>query len=706
MLRAVIPTRDPSRLVLALAVAICGLIGLLAGRVPAAGNDLLLHGHAIEAATEALRHGGWAAFQDPWVTDHAGGYALFRHYPSLAHRFVAVFGLVLGPWAAMQLWLGLGIALLPVAAFVGARWLGQSREQAAVAALVLATMRCGDGFGHAPLNYSITGGYGIWGQLAGALALTLTVPAVYAVAKGAGLSRWSGAQRLALAALLASLVVRTHLPSAAVLFVVGLGALTLGRAGWGRLVAAGVGAAALSAVFLGEFLPGLALTGDETLAGSLKNESYGLGPVLSGLVSGRWIDWGTGIWSALAVLAAALGLRQGGRGRWLGAMWWGFVLLFAGRATWGDWVDGVPLFGRFHDQRWQLGFQVLTPWLVAELVPWRPGQRVFGPRLPPGLGRGLVLVAAAVGVLAQGSGLVRDARGVAAEQARWAQLASALEPQLRALPPAAVLAAGGPGPGGLDAVDAASRLGITTVADPRQHYGPLGESMPLWEAWVDGRLEGRPPPGPADLRSVGASHALLWTPSGPTIQALPPSPGSAPGARLVRSDLALERAGPALDGATLAWLHMGLGAGRQHPRLVAAGEDLDAPRRGRLADQDPGLFAGLSAGDLAGSLAVTPRPDGGAAVALDGAEGWLMVARAWHPGWAVTVDGAPREHRFLFPGYVGVEVAAGDAEVVVAWPARSGLGVRALLALLVWLAGFAWLIRGLRAGAARPSPAP
>lgn len=686
--------------VLALAGALCALAGLGAAWLHPAGSDLLLHSLLIRASAEAP---GWAAAQDPWYPGMAGGWALAHAYPTLPHRAVAaVARLGLDPGLAFALARFLAVAALPWAVWLGSRWLGQTAWQAALAALVVATLRCADGFGHAPLSYSITGGYGLFGQSAGILLASLALPAWIAASTADGLGlrapRWL---RVVLAALLLSWVVRSSFVATVVVGFASLAAVSvLGPPGgaprrllrWAVIAAA---ALALSAGFLVDFLGELSITAQETLVDRSKVASIGAARVLLGLARGSWLDGGApGVWSVLCAVAVAASLRRSSpRLRALSAAFVLVLLLFCGRATWGGWVDSLPLLGRFHDQRYLVGLGLVAPWLVAEL--W-PLLTTAVERRRPGLGRWL-LVAPALAVLVQLGALRRDLAGVVANAEAVRSMDRSLDAVRQGLGPLDVVGRLGPLPSaaGTDPLALLALGGQPVLADPRGHYGPLGELMPWWEAALDGRL----PPGsagvrPADLRGALVAQVLHRDPGAWRLE-----PTGFPSVAAVRSDLVLRRLDHRLQGASIGWVQAGLASIGQHPAVLFEGDRVPRPflRAASLDRPDPGVFAGLPRLAPTARLEVERR---GAGLQVEvvgaGSEEWLIAARSWHPDWAVEVDGEPVAPVFLLPGWLGVPLPEGDSQVRIAWPAAPWRGA--------WAAGQIALSFGLLALFARRRP--
>ena len=157
----------------------------------------------IDRAADTLSSEGWASFQDPWFPELNGGAALFRAYPHLPHQVLALASVATGsdPWQLLSLGVFLGVLLLPLCFYTGARTLGLSQSTAALSALAAVTFRCMDPYGHDLFGYG-PDGKGLFGQLWGMNLAALALPAALAAVLpgGGGLRRWSPWARALLAA--------------------------------------------------------------------------------------------------------------------------------------------------------------------------------------------------------------------------------------------------------------------------------------------------------------------------------------------------------------------------------------------------------------------------------------------------------------------------------------------------------------------------
>ncbi len=656
---------------MALALVVNLGAALSAGAVDPVHNDLLLHGQLVERSAAALQADGWGAFQDPWFPELNGGYPVFHQYPHLPHQWTAAVATVtrVDPWAALGWANLLVVALLPLLAWLGARWLGLQPLAASLAAVVLATARCADGFGGTPLEFGF-GGHGLFGQLWGVAFALVALPAWVAasVPSGGGLGRLPVWGRVLLAAVLGSFVVRSSLPAAWVLALLSLAVVcAAGPVGelpkrLGRFVAAGIGVAVLSAGFLVPFAADLAATNASAIEmAPEQTRSVGILAVIGRLLTGYWLDGGIPVpWSLL--LLGAFG--------WIGWTWRDqpnevrgvavgtvvALLLLAGRETWGGWINALPVVGRFHDHRYLLGLHLLAPAAIGAAAASALPRLELKPRL--GVLAGVVALAVLRQVVAGAGDRQERADAEAALHEARPQLDSLLQ-RATAADGRVALALPDHGLGGTTRLAWLRRNGLPTFGRPLFHYAFTFEFAMYWTEQVAG---GGADAG--DRLAAGVASTLDGD-----------EPVAITDAAVVRSDLLVEADGSDLDGFAVAWFAQGLHAGRQYPTIdvgVGARPDRGSYRRhGRIADRDPALLADLPAaremgevlssepGERAGDRTVRAR--------IDRDHAWLMVATSWHPKWSATVDGRPADHFMLTPGWIGLPLPEGEHEVQLTW---------------------------------------
>ena len=171
-------------------------------RVPV--NDLSFHLEASQRLGESIAHG--EPFLDPWVSQWALGYPLWRSYQPLPHLLAAAVMALARPFASpaasFAAFYYLLLMLLPASIYLGARQMGLNPLAAGFAALlILAPAESGD-FG----GYGLSSGAYLWrgtGLYAELFSLLLLLPAIGLAARAinSGTGYTGAALALALTAL-------------------------------------------------------------------------------------------------------------------------------------------------------------------------------------------------------------------------------------------------------------------------------------------------------------------------------------------------------------------------------------------------------------------------------------------------------------------------------------------------------------------------
>ncbi len=655
-----------------------------ASHVDPPANDYLLHGQLVEGARATLTTDGWTQFQDPWFDELNGGYPVFHSYPHLPHQWTAAVAAMfkVDGFAAMAGANLLLVLLLPLLAFVGARWLGLERDAAGFAALVVATARCLDGVGHTPLEYGFSG-HGLFGQLWGMAFAALAFPAWIAAVDpaGAGLGRLKPWARIALAAVLVSFVVRSNLPAGYLVIICAfVGTLALGPpselpARLVRFGAVGAIAVVLSLGFLLPFAADLGATNASVLelVGE-KRDSVGMFRVLGRLGTGFYLGL---IWSLLLIAALGAGFATWTkrtaveRGLLVGVV--ASILLLFGRATWGQWMGSIPLLGRFHDHRYLLGLHLLAPWVIGAGLSAAIGplgalaKEQLGDRWDDRLPFAVLLGIAALAALSFLPASNADRRQLAGTEASFEGAQTELDQLLTAARAVDGPVAWGPKDamiGGTTRLSWLRRHGVLTVGRPLYHYSFVHD-FALY--WTESAAAGAPLEI-ADLQAAGVAKVF---PDGPT---------AAVGPRLVRADLIATAVGSDFEGFAVAWFAEGVHARGQHPVMAVRGDVPAEPFQARLAiaDRDPSALTGLKAAPELGTAAVVDGAPGEHRVQVDvlNRPAWLLLPVSWHPGWTVTIDGKRASSAMLAPGWLGVPMPRTGQQVVSAsWRAAPWRGV-------------------------------
>jgi chromate transport protein ChrA len=657
----------------------------------------------IERAQMVLSSDGWSAFSDPWFPELNGGAALFRQYPHLPHQLGALIATTtrINSWTVLAGLVFLGVFLVPLCFYLGARILGFSGLHASIAAFVAATARCMDPFGHDILAYGLTG-KGLFGQLWGMniAVLALAVWVASSTAQGAGLKDWARWARFALGALLISATLRTSLPASWLLVLCSLTAvLFLGprsalRGRMRRFMAVGAGGAVLSLGFLVPFLTDLATANQTALEMQPElAQSVGAKEVLSRLAGGHYFDGGTaGLWTLLLIcglLSPAFFWKRKKRGRRItsGLALAGLIslLLLFGRATWGDWINPLPLVGRFHDHRYLLGLQLVAPWLIASVVV--SSLHWLSDRTQPVLvlGVGGVALALAVGPVLVDLQMERAfSRGTQTSFDSSRTLLDQLVAKTEQDFPHRVALARPDGMiGGTSWLSWLRREGALTMGRPLHHYHHVHDFSLWWSRWVSAVDASRDRPvHPEDLTAAGVRRLFDPRRGAGTVEGHGPI--------LVRSDLLITASSPRLDGVEIRWFQEGLHLDRQYPAVSFPGlspASNQFTHTTRLEQRDVGVFQRLPrrahpTGNVVSSYQSIPLRVT-AEVTTKEVHTWLLLPHAWHPRWEVRVNGEPHPFGMLLPGWIGVPLSQGTSEVELHWPVSPVRGGLAALNLLV-----------------------
>jgi uncharacterized membrane protein len=363
-------------------------------------NDEVLHLPASERLAGSLGHD---AFLDPWVSEWALGYPVWRSYQPLPHLTIGLLMRATQHLAddatVFSFFQYLLLVLVPLSAFVGARRFGLRPAAAGLAALLMCAPSEADHFGGFGLGWGayMWRGSGLYTQLFALHLLLLTVGfVVRALDEGRG--------RVATAILLATTAL-SHIVFAYIGFVSAALLALVGAAGerarrLARLPTLVVPALVLIAWFV---IP-LARVGAEIdhnrWEDTFKWDSFGAPTILRALASGNLFDFGR--FPSLTLLVAvgavvAIARLRDATARRLLVLTGAWLALFFGRETWGDLMTlaGVP--GDFHLHRLQGAFEIFALWLAA----WGVEEamvRLAAWRRPAALVAALLVVAALIPV--------------------------------------------------------------------------------------------------------------------------------------------------------------------------------------------------------------------------------------------------------------------------------------------------------------------
>lgn len=364
-------------------------------RVPV--NDLPFHIGASLRLGEAIAHG--EPFLDPWVSQWALGFPLWRIYQPLPHLVAATVIALCRPFAspvsAFAAFYYLLLVLVPASVYLGARLMGLNPLAAGLASILVLTPNEGGDFGRYGLSYGayVWRGSGLYTEL---FAIEVMLPALGLVAYAID----SGKRQIA-AALGLALTALSHIFFGYVAFVsTAVWALVSPRDERPQRVARAVSIAVMAMLLLAWFVVPMLLAGGEVNRSrwdpAYKFDSYGAPIILGELFSGRLLDFERfpvlSLMVALGALIAAFNLKDSLARRLL-ALTVVWLALFFGRETWGHLLVLAGIPGLFHLHRLQAAFELFAVLLAAWGLEGVIAAAIRAPRLVT-IATGAVLAAA------------------------------------------------------------------------------------------------------------------------------------------------------------------------------------------------------------------------------------------------------------------------------------------------------------------------
>ena len=336
-------------------------------------NDLVYHQAASERMAESFARG--EPFLDPWVSEWALGYPVWRTYQPLPHIVAAVtlatFQRLADPAALFSALYYMLLITFPISMYIGARLLGLPPAAAGLSAL----LSFGASAGGVPGQYGLSYGSFLWRGSGLYTQLFAFHPLVIAMGLSARAMdhrnfsrRWSAWASISLAVTALSHLVCGYavFVSAAALAVVGPRARRSARLV--RLAFIILGAALLLAWFVIPLLLAHGSVNHSRFELPLKWDSFGAPFILHDLLSGRWFDFGRAPLLSLMIAAGVLGAilsRREALAQRLLALTGLWLVLFFGRETWGHLMilAGVPADFPLH--RLQAVFEMCAILLAA-----------------------------------------------------------------------------------------------------------------------------------------------------------------------------------------------------------------------------------------------------------------------------------------------------------------------------------------------------
>jgi hypothetical protein len=650
-------------------------------------NDDANHFVYVQRADEALRSG--ANPIDFWALEMELGFPPFVYYQHLPHLAVVALHRALLPFVDLFTlfnvvrWLLL--VILPITVCWSLRRLGVPAPGAVFAGAAAALVSGGARFG---IEYDsfVWRGWGMYTQLWGVHLTFLSLALLHdLLERGRGLVRTI----LVVAALALSHLIWAYMAaiSAVVLFAVGLRRATW-RVRVGRLLAAGAGATVITSYMWLPFLQSRAyLNVSQPYLPQWRFDSFGFGQISTWIVTGDLLDHARlPVLTALAALGIGAALRTRDRlaalALALGGVW---VVLWSGRTSLGALADLLPFSRGLHVHRFVGGVDVAAVLLIALAAAalWRFARADAGPRRA--IATGALLIALLVPAMAERADYygrntwwMTETRDAIARDGDLAGVIAALDQ----LPLGRVYAGlNDDWQRSLDLVpfnstripDILNASGIPRVAKPYASlsldadvlfsFDPAQPAMwDLFNARYAIARAGQPVPSflvPA--RTVGSY----------VIYAAPTSGWTAFAERTTRASAADDRA---LFFKLLEGLKAVSTAPKDFVRYEYPSSQVVAPdARGWCAD-----------GRVSYERMQRDRFD-----ALLGCDGpaTLVIKVSYHPNWRVAVDDRPVETFMVSPGFIGLELPAGQHFVTARYastPIRAplvGVGLVGALAL-------------------------
>lgn len=674
-------------------------------------NDSMLHLLMTDAAVEAIKDG--RNFTDPWQETLNLGFPLFHYYQHLPHLLVALFHVVsfeVFPVADLIRWSTyLLLSLFPLSVFWSLRRLGFSQLTAAMGGLVAPLAATNDLFGFSYGSYTYLG-FGLYSQL---WAMVLFPPAI---AVGYGALR--DGQGYFWATLLLAALLMSHLMYGYMAFI-SLGFLTLIALTessdpktvalalweqWRRLILLLVFVVVITSYFLLPFILDRSYVNDASTLLPAFKDSFGISVVLETFAKGDIFDFNRFPSLTILVLAGlGLCLVRWRQSKYLipVGIFLIFLLLYFGRETWGSLIDLLPLSGFIPMHRFIAGVHLggILLAAIALAVPLRWAVSQASPRY-------LVGVLATIALLLLPAYIDRESfasenryiieetqDAMAAEEADL----DALFERIKQLPPGRVYA--GPVNGVQGSWGLGNQVGFVEVfalayAEGLDVMGTVYNSYPLSSPILRNfdeskqehydlfniryvvAPEGRTfPDFVKPLDQFGRHHLYEVETTGYF--------------GLVDSRLELEGERAEFREAAADWIASDFLAAKRYPEVSLEGgnarskpltdtsnvlaetQALESPSPGSILSEEVGH-------SFYAAKVNVERPS------------TLLLKANYHPNWQATIDGTSADTVMLMPGFLGIQLPAGEHEVRLEYSPRSlklvllfiGLVVLALIPLV------------------------
>lgn len=698
---AATPPSSRDRLIGLVPVAAACLFNLIVLRpetTPASNlNDSSFHLQMVHWASEQMSRGRLPL--DGWFPDLTLGSSFFHHYQSLPYNLTAGIDRITGLGVqTTYLWtIYLLVAFWPIAVFAGARLLGLRAAPAAAAAFLSPLIVSASGYGYEHSSYTWQG-YGVYTQMFAMWLLPLCWGFTWrAVSRGRG---------YAVAAFVLALTIATHLMTGYLaVLTVPLWALLVRRGlltRIGRAAIVVVGGTLTAAWVLVPLLADRHWSAQsEAYQGTTFNDSYGARKVLGWLFGGDLFDAGrlpvVSLLFLIGFVVCAARARRSEPARAVLAAWTLSLLLFFGRATWGDLTGLLPGNGDLQMHRFIMGvhlagifiagvglaavFGVVRSGLASLAEPDAPERG--GKALATGIAALLIVLVCSPVILAQARFDRRDARFISEQ--RFADATDGAD--FRAL--VEIAAARGDGriyaghrntwgkeyrigqvPGyaelsnaRVDAVGFSFRTVQALSTDPEAQFG---DASPAQHEMMNVRYlvlpADREPSVPARLIAERGRHRLYEVSTTGYFQ-------------VIDVDGAVEADRTTVGSATAEFRASDRALAGRYPAVAFDGREPAPPSSG---DSEPGTIVGQITDRGAATFSTTVDMNRPA---------YVLLKQSFDPRWQVDIDGTPGEAVMIAPSLVGVAVPEGRHTVTFryrsypGYPLLIAVGIVTLVAL-------------------------
>jgi hypothetical protein len=331
-------------------------------------DDSSVHEQMVRFAAQQFGAGHLALTS--WFPFLGLGSPQFLHYQSLPAMLTALLGLAVSPNTAFRWSMYLLLSLWPISVYLAARLFGAGRPAAAASAAMSPFLVSVTGIGYEQHAY-LWVGFGVWTQLWASLTLPLAWGLSWRVIRdGRG---------FVIAVMLISLTIALHFETGYLALIPLLGwPLVAGTPIAKRVLRAGalaVGSLLACAWVIVPLIEQRAWTStNEVLHGTGLANGYGVGRVLSWLISGQLLDDGrvpvVTLFAGIGLTLACVRCRKDANARALLVVLAASLLLSSGRTTFGALVDVIPGARDIFFRRFMMAIQLAALVLAGGGAAW------------------------------------------------------------------------------------------------------------------------------------------------------------------------------------------------------------------------------------------------------------------------------------------------------------------------------------------------